>query len=56
MTDEAIKEINAHLVARDAQLKAQSEEMRTLRAENDELRAGKAKQEKDNNKLNSRID
>jgi len=39
MTGETTKEIRDLLFAQDAQLKAQSEEIRTLRAENEELRA-----------------
>jgi hypothetical protein len=56
MTDETIKELRAHLFAHDVQLKAQSEEIRTLRAENKELRAGKAKQEEMKNMVQARVD
>ena len=50
MTDEIIEEIRARLVAHDAQLKAQSKEMRSLRGENEDLKAAKVKQEEKDKK------
>jgi len=48
MTDKTIKEICAHLVAHDTQLKALSVEIRILRAENEDLKTAKAKQKSKN--------
>ena len=42
-----VKEMLARLTTVESQLKAQSEEMRTLRAEKGELKANRTKQEKD---------
>jgi len=51
MTDE---EIHAHIAAHDAELNAQSEKIRTLRAENEDLKTAKAKQESKINEMEAK--